>query len=105
MKVVVTLVAALGLGLVMTSCSSGPSATETAACGAILKITLPSGIGGSRESTNEAIAIPTKLVDDLIHSGDPTLTRYGRAMAHPGSSSSFVKDFNNAQAQCRMVGA
>jgi hypothetical protein len=105
MKFVVVILAALCLGLVMTSCSSGPSATETAACDAILKITLPSGMGGFGESTNVAIAIPNKLVEGLIHSGDPTLTRDGRAMARPGSGLGFVKDFNNAEAQCRMVGA
>jgi hypothetical protein len=80
MKVAVALAASLWLGLVMTSCSNGLSATATAACSAILKITLPPAIGGSREGTNVGIAIPANLVENLIHSGDPTLARYGHAI-------------------------
>jgi hypothetical protein len=105
MKVAVAVAAVVGLGLVAAGCSSGPSATETAACGAILKITLPFAVGGAGLGSNEAISIPTNLVESLIHSGDPTLAHYGRVMAKPGSSNGFVKAFNNAQAQCRIVGA
>jgi hypothetical protein len=104
MKVAVALAASLCLGLVTTSCSSGPSATETAACSAILKITLPPGIGESREGTNEGIAIPANLVEILIHSGDATLTRYGHAIVS-ASGKGFVKAFDGAQAECRMAGA
>jgi hypothetical protein len=40
--------------------------------------------------TNEAISIPTNLVESLIHFGDPTLARNGRAMAKPRSSKGFL---------------
>ena len=104
MKVAAALAASLCLGLVTTSCSSGPSATETAACSAILKITLPPGIGESREGTNVGIAIPANLVENLIHSGDPTLTRYGHAIVS-ANGKGLVKAFDGAQAECRMAGA
>jgi hypothetical protein len=104
MKVVVALAASLGLGLVMTSCSSGPSATETAACNAILRITLPPGIGEPTEGSEIGIALPANLTENLIHSGDPTLARYGRAIAS-SSGKGFVKAFDGAQTECRMAGA
>jgi hypothetical protein len=104
MKVAVALAASLGLGLVMTSCSSGPSATETAACNAILKITLPPGIGEPMKGSEMGIALPATLTENLIHSGDPTLIRYGRAIAS-ASGKSFVKAFDGAQTECRKVGA
>jgi len=100
----VALAASLGLGLVMASCSSEPSATETAACHAILKITLAPGIGESMEGTEIGIALPANLVENLIHSGDPTLTRYGRTIAS-ASGKGFVKAFDGAQAECRMAGS
>jgi hypothetical protein len=104
MKVAVALAASLWLGLVMTSCSNGLSATATAACSAILKITLPPAIGGSREGTNAGIAIPANLVENLIHSGDPTLARYGHAIVS-ANGKGFVKAYDGAQAECRMAGA
>jgi hypothetical protein len=104
MKVAVVLAASLGLGLIMTSCSSGPSATETAACNAILKITLPPGIGEPTEGSSIGIAVPANLVENLIRSGDPTLARDGRAIASI-SGNRFVKAFDGAQSECRKVGA
>jgi hypothetical protein len=102
MKAVVALTASLGLGLVMTGCSSAPSATETAACSAILKITIPPGMGEPSEGTSVGIAIPVNLIGNLIHSGDPTLTRYGRAIAS-ANGKGFVKAFDGAQTECRMA--
>lgn len=104
MKVAVALAVSLGLGLVMTSCSSGPSATETAACSAILKITLPPGIGEPREGKSVGIAIPANLIENLIHSGDPTLTRYGRTILS-ANGKGIVKAFDGAQTECRMAAA
>jgi hypothetical protein len=98
------LAAVVGLGLVMASCSRGPSATEAAACSAILKVALPPGIGESREGTSVGIAIPANLVENLIHSGDPTLTRDGRAIVS-ANGRGFVKAFDEAQTECRMAGA
>ncbi len=103
MKVAVALAASLGLGLVMTSCPSAPSATETAVCSAILKITLPPGIGESAATGEEGIALPVNLIENLIHSGDPTLSRYGRAIAS-ANGKGFVKAFDGAQSECRMAG-
>jgi hypothetical protein len=105
MKAAAGLAAVLGLGLVLASCASGPSATETAACAPILKVTLPPGAGGATEGMGEAIALPTKLVDNLIRSGDPTLTRYGRTMTNPGIGVGFVKAFIGARTECRKIGA
>jgi hypothetical protein len=104
MKAVVAIAASLGLGLVMTNCSNAPSATETAACTAIFKVTLPPGMGEPREGTSVGIAIPTNLVENLIHSGDPTLTRYGRAIMS-ANGKGFVNAFDGAQTECRMTGA
>jgi hypothetical protein len=81
----------------MTSCSSGPSATEAAACSAILKITPPLGMGEPREGTSVGIAISANLIENLIH-GDPTLTRYGRAIVS-ANGRGFVKGFDGAQTE------
>ena len=104
MKVALAVAASLGIGLVMTGCSSGPSATETAACNAILRITLPAGIGEPTEGGEIGIAFPANLTENLIHSGDPTLARYGRAVAS-SSGEGLVKAFEGAQTECRMAGA
>lgn len=105
MKVGLAVAAVLGLGLMLTSCSSGPNPAETAACTPILKVTLPPGAGGTSEGTGEGMALPTKTVGNLIHSGDPTLSRYGRVMTNPGSGAHFVTAFLGAQAECRKIGA
>ena len=104
MKAAVALTASLGLGLVMTGCSSGPSAIETAACKAVLRITLPPGIGEPMVGGEIGIALPANLTENLIHSGDPTLARYGRAIASSGGKG-FVKAFDGAQTECRTAGA
>jgi hypothetical protein len=88
----------------MSSCSSGPSATETAACNAILKITLPPGIGEPMEGSAIGIPLPANLTENLIHSGDPTLSHYGREIASAGGKG-FVNAFDGAQTECRMARA
>jgi hypothetical protein len=104
MKVAAVLAASLGLGLVMTSCSSGPNTTDIAACNAILKVTLPPGLGEPMNGSEIGIALPATLTKNLTHSGDPTLARYGRALTS-ASGKSFVKAFDGAQNECRKVGA
>ena len=88
----------------MSSCSSGPSATETAACNAILRITLPPGIGKPMQGNEIGIGLPANLTEHLIDSGNSTLNRYGRAIAS-SSGKGFVKAFDGAQTECRMAGA
>ena len=103
MKVALALAASLGFGLVMSSCSSGPSATETAACNAILRITLPPGLGRPTEGSETGIALPANLNKNLIDSGDPTLTRYGRAI-ESSSGNDFVKAFEGARQNVEGLG-
>jgi hypothetical protein len=105
MKAGAAFVAVIGLGLLIAGCSTGPSASETTACAPFLKVTLPAALGGAREGTNESIALRTSFVDNLIHSGNPTLTRYGRAMTRSESGSDFVNAVLGAQAECRRIGA
>lgn len=81
---------------------SGPSAKETAACAPIVKVALPP----ERVGTGVAIAIPTKLAEKLMQSGDPTLAQKGRVLTSPGKDSTvYVNAFVSAQAECRKIGA
>lgn len=98
--VAATLVAALGFGLWLASCSSGLSASESAACGVILKVTIPTyGVGEGGIGV-----LPKTTVESLIHSGNATLSRYGRSMTHPESSTGFASTVNGAQAECQKIG-
>jgi hypothetical protein len=100
-KGVAALAVTLGLGLACAGCSSGPTVTEMVACAPILKLTVPSG--GATEGTNESIATPTKLAANLIHSGDPTLSAYGRTMTN-SENGDFLNALRGAQTECRKIG-
>lgn len=104
--------AALGLGFVLTSCASGPSATvsgpsakDVAACGPIVKVKLPH----EKQGMDLAIAIPTKQAENLIKSGNPTLAETGRIFTQPQtvrprSANIYVTAFISAQAECQKLG-
>ena len=101
-RVVVAVVILAG-GLALAACSGGPSQGESAACGPILKITIPAAI--AREKTNEAVSISNALVANFIHSGNAKLAHYGHTLTHPGSAQGFASAFNSAKAECRAIGA
>lgn len=104
--------AALGLGFVLTSCASGPSATvsvpsakDIAACGPIVKVKLPP----VKQGMGLAIAIPRKQAENLIKSGNPMLAETGRIFTQPQnvrprSGNVYVNAFISAQAECRKLG-
>jgi hypothetical protein len=105
--------ATLGLGFVLAGCTSGsratasgPSAKEIAACAPIVNVKLPP----VRPGMGLAIALPTKQVESLIKSGNPTLARNGRIFTEPQSArpprsgNVYVNALVNAQAECRQIG-
>ena len=115
MKAAATLAAALGLGLVVAGCTSGPSATETvargpsaaetAACAPFVKVKLPPGAGRAGSGTGAAIALSPKLVENLIHSGDPRLAQNARTITNLRIPAGIVPAFIGVQAECRKIGA
>ena len=107
MKVLVALML-LTAGLLMTSCSSGPSQIENAACGPILKLALPNGFGqsgGTNSDGEEGIALPDQLITNLTQSGNSTLVRAGDEIKHSPSEAGFVDAVNSARVECRKLGA
>ena len=97
-------VVALVLGVLVAGCSTGPSSAETAACAAILKLSLPPGAGHTGEESVVSIGLPTNTKHNLINSGDPILTRFGRTMGKPDNGASFEQALPAAQAECRKLG-
>ena len=99
---------ALGLGFVLASCTSGPSATvsgpsdkEIAACAPIVKIKLPP----VKPGMGFAIALPTTQAEKLIKSGNPTLAKTGRIFTQGDEDGKvYVNAFLSAQAECRKIG-
>jgi hypothetical protein len=106
------ILAALGLGFVLTSCANGLSATargptleDIAACGPIVKVKPPP----VKQGMGLAIAIPTKQAENLINSGNPTLAETGRIFTQPQTvrpraGRVYVNAFIRAQAECRKLG-
>jgi hypothetical protein len=106
------ILAALGLGFVLTSCANGPSAKagrpspkDIAACGPIVKVKLPP----VKQGIGLAVAIPTKQAENLINSGNPTFAETGRIFTQPQTvwpraGNVYVNAFISAQAQCRKLG-
>jgi hypothetical protein len=98
----------LTAGLLMASCSSGPSQSEKAACGPILKLALPNDLGqtgGTNSVGEEGIALPDQMITNLTHSGNSALVRAGDEIKHSPSDAEFVDAVNSAKVECRKLGA
>jgi hypothetical protein len=101
--------AALGLGLMLAGCTTGPSATlsgpsgkELAACVPIVKVKVPP----VKPGMGFAIALPTTEAENLIKSGNLRLAETGRIFHRPGEDGSvYVKAFLSAQTECRKIGS
>jgi hypothetical protein len=107
MKVLVALVL-LTAALLMASCSSGPSQSEMAACGPILKLALsndPGQTGGTNSVGEEGIAVPDQLITNLTQSGNSILVRAGDEIKHSSSGAQFADAVNSAKVECRKLGA
>jgi hypothetical protein len=98
----------LTVGLLMTSCSGGPSQSERAACGPILKLALPFDLGetsGTNSVGEEGIALPDQLITNLTQSGNSTLVRAGDELNHSPSDARLVEAVDSAKFECRKLGA
>jgi hypothetical protein len=107
MKILVTLLL-LTVGLLVASCSRGPTQSEKAACGPILELALPHDLGqtGGTNSVGEVgIAVPDQLIPNLTRSGNSTLVHAGDELRASPSDAAFVEAVNSAKAECRNLGA
>lgn len=107
MKIVAVLML-LTVGLLMTSCSSGPTESEKAACGAVLELALPDDLGqtGGTNSVGEVgVALPDQLITNLTRSGNATLVRAGEQIRASPSDAQLVAAVNSAKVECRKLGA
>jgi len=98
----------LTAGIFLTSCSSGPSESETAACALISQVALPPDLGqtgGTESGGEEGIALPDRLITNLTRSGNLTLVRAGDEIEHSLSGAELVHAVNSAKVECRKLGA
>jgi hypothetical protein len=106
-KILVTLLL-LTIGLLVASCSTGPTQSERAACGPILKLAFPHDLGqtGGTNSVGEVgIAVPDQLITNLTRSGNSTLVHAGDELRTSPNDAAFVKAVKSAQVECRKLGA
>ncbi len=96
------------VGLLVANCSSGPTGSEKAACGAVSELALPEDLGqtGATNSVGEVgVALPDQLITKLTQSGNATLVRAGDEIRATPSDAELVAAVNRAKAECRKLGA
>jgi hypothetical protein len=104
---IVAVLMILTVGL-LASCSSGPTQSEKAACGAVLELALPDDLGqtgGTNRVGEVGVALPDQLITNLTQSGNATLVRAGDEIRASPSDAQLVAAVNSAKVECRKLGA